>query len=192
MSLFYTFIRPVFYLFIKDPSGDKKWVDWLFPCFITSILVMFFIKEDMPRIVGNDGILSKLAGFLQIMPGFYLTALAAVSTFTNSNLDLLLPEPYPTISIMYNGYKIKNMALTRRRFLNYLFSYLTILSLLLYFTIIITELFVDTNFTKYIFFQRWIKPILIWSYTLFLFQMLSITIFSLYQLCERIHQVENK
>ncbi len=190
MSLFYIFARPIFYLFIKDPSGDKKWIDWLFPCFITSILSIFLISGNMPQIVGNNGVLSKLAGFLQIMPGFYLTALAAVSTFSNSTLDLLLPEPSPTINIIYNGNKIKNMPLTRRRFLNYLFSYLTILSLLLYFSIIITELFVNADLIKEDFFQLFIAPILLWVYALFIFQMLSITVFSLYQLCERIHQVE--
>lgn len=177
-------------MFIKDPSGDKKWIDWLFPCFITSVLSIFLMNSNLPLIVGNDGVLNKLAGFLQIMPGFYLTALAAVSTFSNSTLDLLLPEPSPTINIMYNGNRIKNMPLTRRRFLNYLFSYLTILSLLLYFSIIIAELFVNTDFMRDDCFQLFVKPILLWIYALFIFQMLSITIFSLYQLCERIHQVE--
>lgn len=190
MALFYIFVRPIFYLFIKDPSGDKKWIDWVFPSFITFILSIFLVRGNMPQIVGNDGVLNKLAGFLQIMPGFYLTALAAVSTFSNSTLDLLLPSPSPTINITYNGSKIKDMPLTRRRFLNYLFSYLTILSLLLYFSIIIAELFVNVDFIRNDYFQSYMKPILLWLYALFVFQMLSITIFSLYQLCERIHQVE--
>lgn len=192
-SLLYVFTRPFFYLFIKDPSGDKKWIDWLCPLFFSLVLsVVLLLCDHMPAIVGENGIFENMKGFLQIMPGFYLTALAAIATFANSNLDLLLPDPAPTISIMYNGEKIPNLELTRRRFLNYLFGYLTAISLLLYFFIIIAELFEGTNLINNPIFQIWIKPIVFFMYTVFVFQMLFITMFGLYQLCERIHQVEQE
>ncbi len=193
MALLYIFSRPIFYLFIKDPSKEKKWIDWILP-FISSSLIFLLLSllSTMPTLIGENGVLQNLKGFLQIMPGFYLTALAAIATFSNKTLDLALPDPTPTISISYNGYKIKEMKLTRRRFLNYLFGYLTTLSLFLYFSIIIAELFCGSYFTKNLWFQILIKPVLSFVFLLFVFQMLSITIFGLYQLCERMHQVETK
>ena len=191
-SLFYIFARPVFYVFIKDPSGDKKWIDWILPVFSTIFLfLILFLCDIYPKILGENGVSQNLKGFLQIMPGFYLTALAAVATFANRNLDLLLPKPTPTINITYNGTKINDMELTRRRFLNYLFSYLTTLSLFLYFSMMIAELFVGAKVTNDVIFQLWIKPILLFIYTIFIWQMLFITMFGLYQLCERIHQIES-
>lgn len=190
-SLFYVFSRPLFYIFIKDPSGDKKWIDWILPICTTFLLfILLYLSDANPVIIGENGVLQNLKGFLQIMPGFYLTALAAVATFSNKNLDLLLPKPAPTINIMYNGNKINGLELTRRRFLNYLFSYLTTISLFLYFSIIIAEIYVGAKITSYTFFQMWIKPLLLFIYATFIWQMLFITIFGLYQLCERIHQIE--
>lgn len=190
-SLCYIFFRPLFYILIKDPSGNKKWVDWFLPIAATlSLFILFVLCNVSPKIVGENGLFQNLKGFLQIMPGFYLTALAAISTFSNKSLDLLLPNPTPTISIVYNGNKINAMKLTRRRFLNYLFGYLTVLSLFLYFLIIITELFIGSRIITNLFFQNLMKPFILFIYTIFVWQMLFITMFGLYQLCERIHQIE--
>lgn len=193
MSLLYVFSRPIFYLFIKDPSREKKWIDWILPFFFSLLIfLLLLLLSTMPTLIGENGVLQNLKGFLQIMPGFYLTALAAIATFSNKTLDLLLPKPTPTISISYNGYKIKEMKLTRRRFLNYLFGYLTTLSLFLYFSIIVAELFYGSYFTKNFWFQMLAKPVLAFIFLLFIFQMLSITVFGLYQLCERMHQIETE
>ena len=193
MSLLYIFSRPIFYLFIKDPSKEKKWIDWIIPAlFSVLLLLLLYLLKVSPNFIGKEGFLQNIKGFLQIMPGFYLTALTAISNFSNKDLDSLVPEPALTINVNYYGHKIMNMKLTRRRFLNYLFGYLAVLSLFLYFSIIITELFHSTYIVKELWFQKWIEPIFILVFLLFIFQMLSITIFGLYQLCERIHQVENK
>ncbi|WP_282077165.1 hypothetical protein [Epibacterium ulvae] len=67
---------------------------------------------------------------LVLLPGFFIAALAAVSTFQRPEMDVAMPEPCPTIEIRIDG-KYLPYDVTRRMFLSYLFSYLTILTFLI-------------------------------------------------------------
>mgnify|MGYP000818453089 FL=1 len=130
--LLYQLSRPLAYLWIKEKSGSKSVIDWYIPIILSSVVVfLYYILPVKTVIVGKDGLLTSMQGFLQIMPGFYLAALAAISTFNKVDLDYKLPPPSPTITIKEKGVDVV-IELTRRRFLNYLFGYLTFISIALY------------------------------------------------------------
>ena|ERR1700761_9397105 len=93
----YQLSRPFAYLVIRDESKAK--IDWLVPIFLAIPTVgVFLILSDRPQIFLANGVLSQVGGLMQNLPGFYLTALAAIATFNRPDLDYLLPEPTPNRS----------------------------------------------------------------------------------------------
>lgn len=191
MMLLYQLSRPLAYLWIKEKSGSKSVIDWYIPIILSSVLVfLYYILPVKTVIVGKDGLLTSMQGFLQIMPGFYLAALAAISTFNKVDLDYKLPTPSPTITIKEKGIDVV-IELTRRRFLNYLFGYLTFISIALYIVIIFTN-GIACNFALIPeIYLIGLRGGFIMFFLLFFFQMILVTTFGLYQLCERIHHSEN-
>ena len=189
--LLYQLSRPLAYLWIKEKSGSKSVIDWYIPIILSSVVVfLYYILPVKTVIVGKDGLLTSMQGFLQIMPGFYLAALAAISTFNKVDLDYKLPPPSPTITIKEKGVDVV-IELTRRRFLNYLFGYLTFISIALYIVIIFTN-GVACNFVLIPeIYLIGLRGGFIMFFLLFFFQMILVTTFGLYQLCERIHHSEN-
>lgn len=187
----YQMTRPVAYLFIKEPSGGKKYIDWYIPSIVASLFtLLYFFLPIQPEITGEKGAITSIQGFLQIMPGFYLAALAAVATFNKTDLDRTMPKPAPKICVKRRD-TFELESLTRRSFLNYLFGYLTFLSLFLYVILVIVNI-VSAN-SVFLEMKTYIilKTIFLFLYQLFFIQMILVTIFSLYQLCERIHQYDN-
>lgn len=180
----YQILRPSGYLFIKDKA---KWkIDWLAPlmlAFFTSII--FSILPLRPQLFGQSGLIEKLLGFLEILPGFYLAALAAVATFDKQDLDKHMPRPVPEISTTYEGKTIR-IKLTRRRMLCFLFGYLTFISVCLYLIMIIANIIYPSY--QVMGFKNSYLPIMIFFVcSLVFWQMIIITFFGLYQLCDRIH-----
>jgi hypothetical protein len=189
----YQLTRPASYLTIKDPS---KWkMDWGIPVIITLVVsgVLYAMPGDT-NWVGVDGLIDNLQGFLQILPGFYLASLAAIATFNKTDLDYELPEPTPSIAIKFIRAKQlhkKTILLTRRRMLCYLFGYLTFLSLMLYLLTVFAPVlanYFSSSVSQYVVYISYALKIL---FQLFFWQMIVVTIFGLYQLCDRIHQVED-
>lgn len=82
-----------------------------------------------PSLGGPASILPLLAQCMGSLPGFFIAALAAVATFGRDDMDKTMPEPAPTVEMRF-GAQRDIVKLTRRVFLSYLFSYLTVLSLL--------------------------------------------------------------
>jgi hypothetical protein len=66
-----------------------------------------------------------------ILVGFYIASLAAVSSFSNNNLDQVMKGRPPTLTTVRKGEEIKE-TLTRRRFLATLFGYCATLAIILY------------------------------------------------------------
>ena len=119
----YQILRPFSYLMIRH---EKKYIfDWLAPCVgsLISTAVLLFGK-DYVVVFGKTGLIASLLSFIQILPGFYIAALAAIATFNRNDIDLKMPEPSPKVDILIRGVK-NTIDLTRRRFLCMLFSYLT-------------------------------------------------------------------
>lgn len=191
--LFYQLTRPVAYLFIKDSSKSR--IDWVMP-FVVSVIVTALYSQlpNPPKFYGENGLIKELQGFLQLLPGFYLAALGAIATFNKNDLDFELPKPTPQITIrIIRSERINeiDIGLTRRRMLSYLFGYLTFLSLMLYLGTVFGSS-VSGSFSQLAGeYSCLIKIFLLWVFNLFFFQMIIITVFGLYQLCDRIHQPDD-
>ena len=94
-----------------------------------SILSVIFIITFIDTNKIKELIISILS-FIQILPGFFIAALAAIATFNRLDLDKIMPHPAPTINIECNGGK-EEIDLTRRRYLTLMFSFLSAESILL-------------------------------------------------------------
>lgn len=182
-DIFYQLTRPFSYLFLKHRSG--KIYNWKIPIILslnTSIGLFFLV--GLGGVIGKNGLISELSAFIISLPGFLIAALAAIATFNRPVIDQEMLDA-PTITVRVGESKIEDMKLTRRDFLLRLFSYLTVLSI---FLVIFQKLAAVTpvpSFLKSPFF------IIEWIYTsiffLFFWQLLTLLIFGLYYLCERLN-----
>lgn len=138
-------------------------------------------------VFGSAGFLSKILGFVQSLPGFYIAALAAIATFNNSDMDKLMPGKPPEAKIIYNGH-LQSVPLTRRRMLSMLFSFLTAESLVLtIFAIGATTLAQPIKDLVPIYLHGGFKIVFSFLYLTFVMQMFVVTMWGLYYLGERIH-----
>lgn len=186
--LLYQLLRPISYMAIRDAS---KWkIDILLPMIFGIIVTIcvFFLPVKV-QMFGPTGLLTLLMGLLQILPGFYLTALAAVATFNRPDMDILLPSPAPTVQISVKG-KPKKIELTRRRMLSMLFGYLTFISFALYFLAVGAQI-IAPSMTLLIASELWVlilRQLFLLIFVTLLGQLIFITMFGLYQLSDRMHQ----
>lgn len=105
---------------------------WTAPLLITgAAAIIYFLLPIKPPMGGDAGLLASAAQVLALVPGFFITALAAVATFNRPEMDETMPDPAPTSLISHRG-KMVEIELTRRMFLSYLFSYLAVLGILLF------------------------------------------------------------
>ncbi|MGK9996690.1 hypothetical protein O6197_24780, partial [Salmonella enterica subsp. enterica] len=82
-------------------------------------------------LIETNGLLLQVNGLLQVLIGFYIAALAAVSTFSSSSIDEVMAGVPPTLVEKFRGQKL-TVELTRRRFVCYLFGYLALVSFMLF------------------------------------------------------------
>ena len=121
--------------------------------------------------------------------GFYIAALAAVSSFKNKSLDKEMKGRAPKLTYMRKGCRNEE-SLTRRRFLAALFGYCAGLSIFLYILGIMRLHFglvktIDTNTASYVG--------IIWNffgltYVWALSSLLVVTLLGLHYLIERMHR----
>ena len=120
-------------MYLKVTHQEKKLFDIYCPA-ITSLLTILLpqilgISNHM-TIYGEYGIIQKISSFSQTISGFYIAALAVVSTFNKPDMDKIMPSPAPRLNITQRG-KTLQIELTRRRFLSLMFSFLTAESIML-------------------------------------------------------------
>jgi hypothetical protein len=131
-------LRPFSFLSISHPSRLPLWVNWALPLATTglSLYALHLLGADV-NVFGTQGLLDRLLAFVQALAGFYIAALAAVSSFNSPHLDREMPAPAPTMCIHYNN-GMQRVNLTRRRFLTSMFAFLTALCFLFSLTAIVT------------------------------------------------------
>lgn len=180
--------RPFSYLAIRH---QYKWqMDWLLPGFLTMLsagVIAYFIPHI--NIYGEAGVISRVLGFIQNLPGFYIAALAAVATFGRKDIDATLPSPTPTIVEHRFGEK-DEIPLTRRRFLCMMFAFLTAECVILI-LVSIFVLSVGSDITGGL--DPTVKlfsKLFFIFYLFFLYQMILATFWSLFYLGDRIHRVD--
>lgn len=186
--IFYQLLRPFSYLTIKHPA--KRMIDFYFPFFLSLLvaLVAYFSRGEV-NFWGGGGLVDLLQSLVQNLPGFYIAALAAVSTFgKQTTLDATIPSPTPTIETWYGQSKV-SIDLTRRRFLCLLFAHLTALSILIS---VVSAVMRVSALPSRNFLPGWALDVgFLFSVVLYffmLFQMFCVTLFGLFYLSDKIHQ----
>ncbi|MEW9807030.1 hypothetical protein [Mesorhizobium marinum] len=185
--IMYQLLRPLAYMSIRD---DSKWkIDILLPMLFSILATCtIYALPVAPVIFGKDGVIQLLMGLFQILPGFYLTALAAVATFNRPDMDNLLPDPAPTVEVSVRGRSTK-IELTRRRMLSMLFGYLTFLSFGIYFVSLAAQIGAPSVVAMTPAWLLWyVRCAFSVGFGFLLWQMIFITLFGLYQLSDRMHQ----
>ena len=178
-------LRPFSFLSIRHSSNLPIWVNWVLPLAATgmSLLALYWLGEHV-SVFGTQGLLDRLLAFVQTLAGFYIAALAAVSSFNSPHLDREMPAPAPTMYILYNG-SMQLVPATRRRFLTSMFAYLTSLSFL--FSLAAIASLVLAPALK----QAWPSAVCLMHWVgagvflLVLFQMTCVTFWGLFYLGER-------
>ncbi|MFN4366527.1 MAG: hypothetical protein ACK4GA_02665 [Acinetobacter sp.] len=202
--MFELIFKPLNYLAIKwevEGHYSKKAFDYFIPLIISVLISLLLVgiecyfssrtTEDV-NIFASD-ISSLLAGFLQTIPGFYIAALAAIATLTSPTMDKDMDGVAPTYkidSIDVHGNPIKkDEPLKRRGFLARLFSYLSFISLIAYFSILILRyiykldiLAVEQLTYSIVYF------ICLTAFNFLLVQLMLLTFLGLYYLGQRIHE----
>ena len=176
--------------FLRLKSADIFWYQWVYPTIIF-ILIYFghlFVGQDV--IVFNaDNFVSGINALMGVLVGFYIASLAAVSSFTNENLDKIMKGRAPKITIILQGKPIEE-TLTRRRFLAILFGYCAILSILLYVFGIVqsnTQIEVPEIFWVQVCYA--IGKQMAWAgYIWMVSSLLVVTLLGLHYLVERMHR----
>ncbi len=182
---------PLGYLRIKHE--EKKWYDFIIPL-IGSVIVTFvyYFSSNKIPLIGNGGLLSQVNGLLQVLIGFYIAALAAVSTFSNATIDEVMSGDPPTLIEKFRGRKLK-VTLTRRRFVCYLFGYLALTSFVL-FCIGLISLLIGKTLSIWLLATTSIKVLIVlktvffFFYSLILLNIITTTLLGLYFLSVRFHQ----
>ncbi|WP_221898658.1 hypothetical protein [Bathymodiolus japonicus methanotrophic gill symbiont] len=136
----------------------------------------------------NSGIITKILGFVQVLPGFYIAALAAIATFNKTDIDKTMPAPAPKIDILVQGKSVA-IELTRRRFLCSMFAFLTAESLI----IIVLAIFATSFYVpfKEIIHESWhilSSGLFTLMFLLLFWQMIITSFWGLYYLGDRLHQ----
>lgn len=186
MEIIQILLRPLSFLSIKHP--ELNGIRWIFPIFLSIISVIACILLPVkPCFFGDTGVIPSVTGLLQILTGFFIASLAAIATFDKPNMDEIMQGEPPTLTKKFDDTRIEEK-LTRRRFLCYLFGYLSFLSLFLYFTGSLSP-FISDNLKsitsgKWFSFFRYTALSL---YLLFVYQLLTVTLLGLYYMAHKIH-----
>lgn len=191
----YELLRGLAYRQIEHPEM-RVYTTWL-PLVISLIgLAIYAFMPERPSLLGKDGVLSLALTLLSTLPGFYFAGLAAVSTFGGADMDKTMPAPPPTIEILVGGRLVRH-ELSRRQFLSYLFSYLVLISLILWLVavaLISSEGFIIFMETKISTLKTGdylvilIKYVSLFAISFISASMLITTLHGVFFLSERIHQ----
>ena len=168
---------------------------WWFPLLITIPLILgYILSPAKPNILGDGGVLSAFTVALSVLPGFLIAGLATVAAIQNDYVDEELPAPTPTITTNVRG-KPMEVNLTARLFLLSLFSYISILSIvLLIVSAIGGGLFDSVTVASYTDnigsegFRQVIEVLLLSIYAYFLASLFVSLMHGIYFISERVHK----
>jgi len=182
-------LGPFNYLRIRH--AFKRKIDWYVPLVLTVLSMAAFLLLDSRSkidIFSNSGLSSRILGFVQILPGFYIAALAAIATFNKTDIDFVMPAPAPRLNVQVHGHSFP-IDLTRRRFLCSMFAFLTAESLgIIFLTIVggaiapsLKEIFSPSSHAYFTGLYVFVTVFLCW-------QLIVATFWGLYYLGDRLHQ----
>ncbi len=180
-------LLPLNYLRIRNSA--KRQFDFVLPAILGSIISAVVLCMPGPvKIFGDGGYVEIITGLLQILTGFYIAALAAVATFPNITLDQPFDGEPAMLAVLRKGQK-KDISLSRRRFLSFLFGYLAFLAIFLYLLGGMASLLAD-NIKSVVdqAYQPWLKGGFVVVFTILFANLLIVTMLGLHYLTDRIQR----
>lgn len=137
----------------------------------------------------GDKLIGDVNALMGILVGFYIAALAAVSSFTNENLDQVMKGRAPTLTTVRRGNEVKE-TLTRRRFLAILFGYCATLAIVLYiFGVLHVHLTFSQPAASWVQVAMSISGQVAWGFYVWIISsLLVVTLLGLHYLVERMHR----
>lgn len=179
---------------IRYPENNFGLSFYIYP-FICSLLISALIVWSQTSTASNNFIVlflmpefDSITTFIQVLPGFYIGALAAISSFQRDGMDNKLPTPTPyLIECVENGER--KIELSRRTYLTLMFAYLASMTIILAISIFFLKLFYALKvfevpeflFTSIYAFNTFII-------FFFFFQTIVITFVGIYYLGNRMHR----
>ena len=140
MSTTRQLLAPLTYLRIKHDAKAKY--DWWYPVLLTILsVVVYYLLPVRFFLTGSDGLLGQVQELIQLLIGFYILALSIVATFDVPNLDVEMKGAAPTLKEpRREDGQIVTVRLTRRRYLSFLFGYLSLLSLVFFLMVMLVNI----------------------------------------------------
>lgn len=91
------------------------------------LTVIFWFLPVRPELTGEGSLSRHMMTVFAILPGFFIAALAAISTFQRPEMDEVMPDPAPELKLRTGNHE-SYVPLTARLFTAHLFAYLTTIS----------------------------------------------------------------
>jgi hypothetical protein len=176
--------------FLRLRSPDIFWYQWIYPTAIFALAFGgFHLWGDQFLTFDKDELIGDVNALMGILVGFYIAALAAVSSFSNENLDQVMKGRPPTLTTLRKGEEIKE-TLTRRRFLAILFGYCATLAIILYvFGVLQVRLKVSQPVEAWVQTALSIAGYVAWGFYVWIISsLLIVTLLGLHYLVERMHR----
>lgn len=116
--------------FFRLKSPDLTYFQYIYPTILTvlSFLVFAFFPSKY-IVVDLKLLLTSATTLMGVLVGFYIAALAAVTSFPNASLDNIMAGNAPTITEIIDSSPTK---VTRRRFLSILLGYCAFTSIIVF------------------------------------------------------------
>lgn len=176
--------------FLRLRSPDIVWYQWIYPTvFFVFVFGGFQLWGDQFIAFDKEKLIGDMNALMGILVGFYIAALAAVSSFSNENLDKVMTGRTPILITVRKGDEIKEK-LTRRRFLAIIFGYCAILAIILYVFGVLQIHLTVTQPTA-----LWAQTVVsvagqaVWGlYVWIISSLLVVTLLGLHYLVERMHR----
>lgn len=171
--------------FFRLRSEDITYFQYVFPTVLTLVtLVLYELIQGDYFVVNLDSFVASATTLMGVLIGFYIAALAAVTSFPNESLNSIMSGRAPKI----RERTAENLEeITRRRFLSILLGYCAFLSIFIYGVgSVAAAIEVSTDVSPL---ARSFMTSLWWFiYTWLLASLLTVTMLCLHYLIDRMHR----
>lgn len=171
--------------FYRLRGQDLIYFQYIYPTVIVGAsMVAYKLVSDGYLIVNLRAMVASATTLMGVLIGFYIAALAAVTSFPNAGLDKVMSGEAPKIKEMTHGNLVP---LTRRRFLSILLGYCAFISIFIF---VIGSISAASDLAHEIPEKvQYILRIVWWgSYAWLLASLLVVTMLCLHYLIERMHR----
>jgi hypothetical protein len=171
--------------FFRLGGADLRFFQYLYPTVLAgAILVAYQALQRNWFMFQLDSIVASATTLMGVLIGFYIAALAAVTSFPNESLNSVMAGNAPKIREISSN---KKEPVTRRRFLSILLGYCAFLSIFIYavgslYSSVVFAPFINTTLSSWLISLWWI------FYTWISSSLLVVTMLCLHYLIDRMHR----